>query len=54
MVKVKKISEDGKEIDGEWDYVHPAIDARRGKLAKQYGRVNRSNQTTGKTVDYDY
>ncbi|KAJ5591625.1 uncharacterized protein N7459_001994 [Penicillium hispanicum] len=54
VVKVKKIEEDGKEMDGQWEYVHPIIDARRGKLAKQYGRVNRSNQSTGKTVDYDY
>ncbi|KAJ5671373.1 hypothetical protein N7507_000500 [Penicillium longicatenatum] len=51
-VRVKKFDEDGKE-DG-WDYVNPAIDARKGKLARQLGRVNRSYEKTGTDVDYNY
>ena len=45
VTKVKKDSDDGKEVDGEWEYVHPIINAQRGRLAKQYGRLdmNRPN-----------
>ncbi|KAJ5249110.1 hypothetical protein N7468_000561 [Penicillium chermesinum] len=42
VTRVKKLSENGQETDGEWENVHPVIDARRGKLAKQYGRVDRT------------
>ncbi|KAJ5758899.1 hypothetical protein N7520_006055 [Penicillium odoratum] len=52
MVKVKKMHKEGKE-DG-WEYVNPVIDARKGKLARQYGRVNRSYENIGTDVDYNY
>ncbi|KAJ5994166.1 hypothetical protein N7451_009890 [Penicillium sp. IBT 35674x] len=51
-VKVKKFDQDGKE-DG-WEYMNAAIDARKGKLARQLGRVNQSYEKNETGVDYDY
>jgi len=51
-VKVKKFDKNGKE-DG-WEYMNPAIDARKGKLARQLGRVNRSYEKNDTEVDYNY
>ncbi|KAJ5925362.1 hypothetical protein N7454_008001 [Penicillium verhagenii] len=52
LVKVKKLDADGKE--DEFEYVNPVIDARKGKLARQFGRVNRSYENNDSKVDYDY
>ena len=49
---VKKLTEDGGEE--AWEYVHPVIDASKGKLARQYGRVNKNYQDVKTEVDYDY
>ncbi|KAJ5784700.1 uncharacterized protein N7503_009912 [Penicillium pulvis] len=51
-VKVKKFDQDGKE-DG-WDYMNAAIDARKGNLARQLGRVNQSYEKNETGVDYNY
>lgn len=50
-VKVKKFDQDGKE-DG-WEYINAAIDARKGKLARQLGRVNQSYENNETNMDYN-